>query len=601
MARFDSKGRQVVVLASGGGGGSSPLTTKGDVYTHNGSADARLGVGANGQVLTANSGEATGLEWTTVAGTGDVTAAANITDNAIVRGDGGAKGVQESGILIDDSDNVTGVNDFTTTNDIYVGGGATEADTALRFTAAGTAAGFYGISSNAIGLATSGREVFRVSTAGLIINENSHGQVDVRMETNTETHAFYLNAGTEEIAFGGAGTFANATLGIDLTNQQLQVQDGTEAAPSYTFSGTQDLGMYRQGANILAFATSGEERLRMTNSSAIFNEPSDNNFDFRVESATYTHAFYIDCSEDQVAFGGAGTFSNAILGVDLDTPVVNIRNSAGSLVMQTGDTGVVFNENGGGALDFRVETNNESNALLVDAGNEQVAFGGAGTFANAALGVDLSTNYVYIASRLYGNDDNSWLDMSSNNKIDLIINSDSILEVSATGVEFNEQQNAVDFIFRTDTMQYGGFLDGGSEFWSFGANSVASALFAIDLANSVVETDAVKFRTEAYYDEEVDNGNSSTADTIDWTNGNKQLSTLTDNCTYTFTAPSGPASVTLRLIQDATGSRTATWPATVKWPGGTAPTLSTAASAIDVVSFYYDGTNYYGQASLNFS
>jgi len=43
------------------------------------------------------------------AGGGDVSAAANLTDNAIIRGDGGAKGVQDSSILIDDSDNVTGM------------------------------------------------------------------------------------------------------------------------------------------------------------------------------------------------------------------------------------------------------------------------------------------------------------------------------------------------------------------------------------------------------------------------------------------------------------------------------------------------------------
>ena len=44
------------------------------------------------------------LAWSSPAGSGDVTAAANITDNAIVRGDGGAKGVQDAGVLIDDND-----------------------------------------------------------------------------------------------------------------------------------------------------------------------------------------------------------------------------------------------------------------------------------------------------------------------------------------------------------------------------------------------------------------------------------------------------------------------------------------------------------------
>lgn len=48
---------------SGGGGGSSPLTTKGDLYTRNASADARLPVGLNTQVLIADSSTATGLKW----------------------------------------------------------------------------------------------------------------------------------------------------------------------------------------------------------------------------------------------------------------------------------------------------------------------------------------------------------------------------------------------------------------------------------------------------------------------------------------------------------------------------------------------------------
>jgi hypothetical protein len=44
----------------------TPLTTKGDIFTFT-TEDARLGVGANGTVLTADSAEATGLKWATPA------------------------------------------------------------------------------------------------------------------------------------------------------------------------------------------------------------------------------------------------------------------------------------------------------------------------------------------------------------------------------------------------------------------------------------------------------------------------------------------------------------------------------------------------------
>lgn len=106
--------------------------------------------------------------------------------------------------------------------------------------------------------------------------------------------------------------------------------------------------------------------------------------------------------------------------------------------------------------------------------------------------------------------------------------------------------------------------------------------------------DDIKGVQAATFNGEVDNGNSGTADTIDWGAGNNHKSTMTGNCTYTFTAPAGPANLVLKLVQDATGSRTATWPATVKWPNNTAPILTTTANRIDIVTFYYDGTNYFG-------
>jgi hypothetical protein len=49
----------------------------------------------------------------------------------------------------------------------------------------------------------------------------------------------------------------------------------------------------------------------------------------------------------------------------------------------------------------------------------------------------------------------------------------------------------------------------------------------------------------------------------------------------------------LLLKQDGTGSRTVTW-STVKWPGGTAPTITATASKQDIYSFFADGTNWYG-------
>ena len=69
--------------------------------------------GSAGQSLIVNAG-ADGVEWSTPAGGGDVSAASNFgTDNVLVRSDGTTKGVQSSGIVVDDSDNVDGIGSMT--------------------------------------------------------------------------------------------------------------------------------------------------------------------------------------------------------------------------------------------------------------------------------------------------------------------------------------------------------------------------------------------------------------------------------------------------------------------------------------------------------
>lgn len=74
--------------------------------------------------------------------------------------------------------------------------------------------------------------------------------------------------------------------------------------------------------------------------------------------------------------------------------------------------------------------------------------------------------------------------------------------------------------------------------------------------------------------------------------------TLTTNCTLTFPDATAGQSFTLIVKQGGSGSYTITWPDEVKWDGGNAPTLSTAAGAIDVMGFFSpDGTNWFGFVS----
>lgn len=96
-------------------------------------------------------------------------------------------------------------------------------------------------------------------------------------------------------------------------------------------------------------------------------------------------------------------------------------------------------------------------------------------------------------------------------------------------------------------------------------------------------------------------GNTGTALTLDWTNGRKQKCTLTGNVTFTLSNPTDGARYVIHLLTGA-GSFTATWPASVLWPSGTAPTITATASKRDIVVLLYDSatTKYYGAFSQNY-
>jgi len=86
--------------------------------------------------------------------------------------------------------------------------------------------------------------------------------------------------------------------------------------------------------------------------------------------------------------------------------------------------------------------------------------------------------------------------------------------------------------------------------------------------------------------------NSSTSITLDLANGTMQDITMTGTATITMPTATAGKSFVL-LLRSGAGSYTVTW-STVKWPSGTAPTVTTTASRMDIYSFYSDGTNWYG-------
>jgi hypothetical protein len=105
-------------------------------------------------------------------------------------------------------------------------------------------------------------------------------------------------------------------------------------------------------------------------------------------------------------------------------------------------------------------------------------------------------------------------------------------------------------------------------------------------------TPALTNPTVTNYTETQNTANTSTAITLNLADGTVQNLTLTGTATITMPTAAGGKSFILYLKTGA-GSYSVTW-TTVKWPGGTAPTITATASRMDIYSFFSDGTNWYG-------
>ena len=97
-------------------------------------------------------------------------------------------------------------------------------------------------------------------------------------------------------------------------------------------------------------------------------------------------------------------------------------------------------------------------------------------------------------------------------------------------------------------------------------------------------------------------GTVGASSTLALTNGTVLTATLTASTPCTFTMPTATAgkSFILILTQASSGMTTATFTG-VKWPGGTGPTITATASAVDIISFVANGSVWYGNAAQAFA
>lgn len=137
------------------------------------------------------------------------------------------------------------------------------------------------------------------------------------------------------------------------------------------------------------------------------------------------------------------------------------------------------------------------------------------------------------------------------------------------------------------------FTTGGSPVVTPAGIGVSVQAYDVDTA----KTDVVQsWSKQQHFNAAQAGANLTDGATINWNLDDAQIASVTLGGNRTLadtTNKKNGGTYILRVKQDATGGRTLSWNATYKFIGVTAPTISTAANALDIFTFVSDGTNLY--------
>ena len=238
-------------------------------------------------------------------------------------------------------------------------------------------------SQTTVGSAVTLQRVFESGRNGIIINDQGHSSLDTRIESGGNQNMLFVDAGNNSVNIGtgtnsgymfnvnGAAQIGSSLVitsggGANLTQGDIMIQSSTSDSPSARGQG---VFMFNEGADQTWYAGTG------------------------YNAGAHYH------------IGFAASTSSTKEGARTTNAVFSLYNNA---------SGAVFNENSADR-DFRVESNNNANAIFVDGGNDTVTFdneqlihGGVnskrGTFAvsastNRRIRISLS-NYAIVKVKI---------------------------------------------------------------------------------------------------------------------------------------------------------------------------------------------------------
>lgn len=577
-------GREIDVTPAGGS--ASPLTTKGDLYGYS-TTDARIPVGANGTVLTADSAEALGVKWAVVSGTGDVVGPASSTDNAIARFDlATGKLIQNSGVTISDT-NVVLIPSLTASEMVITDASKNLVSAPVATYPSLTELTYVKGVTSAIQTQLNAKGTGNVSKVGTPVNNQIgvwtgdgtlEGDAALTFDTTTDTLATTLITATTVTAnlvgnvtgnvSGSSGSTtgnaATVTTNANLTGPVTSVGNATaiaDGALSTAKTSGLQAALDAKEATANKDATGGYAgltllKLNLKNAANTFT-----NFLTNATTAARTWTFPDKDGTVAMLSDITGTNSGTNTG---DQTITLTGDVTGSGTGSFAATLATVNANVGsfGSATAAPTFTVNAKGLLTAAGSTTItpavgSITGLGTGVATALGVNVGSAGAFTTF-------NGALGTPS-----------SLSLTNATGLP-------VAGITSSTTQALGvGSLELGHATDTTISRSAAGQL-AVEGVQVLTASNTVTVSGKTNV-QRINATTDGATVTFDLSLGNIQTVTLGGNRTLAFSNTTAGQCVMLELKQDATGTRTVTWPAGISWAGGVAPTLTTTINKTDAI------------------